>query len=159
MKKRLFLMFIATIFIIGCSESTTNSEDPNLIFIERLNSYVMPNITNTSKEYDYYEIADSEILYSAINIDYANVLTYLNESDLSYNSTIYEIDTNHNIYNEALDINETKDCMIFYQYDPLTNVTAKATYVKDYGLYEVRKDICVVNSDIDNCSSYLYVSY
>lgn len=158
MKKRLFSILLASMFI-GCGGSSTNSEDPYLQYLDNINSYVMANITNTDKSYDYYEIADNEVLYSAINIDYANVLNYLNESDLSYDNKIYEIDKNHTIYNEALDINETKDCMIFYGYDSLTHITTKITYVKDYGLYEVTKNLCVVNSDIENCSSYLYVRY
>jgi len=157
--KNIVLLFALTLFLVGCGGSSTNSEDPYLQYLDNINSYVMPNITNSDKRFDYYEIANDKILYSAIGIDYANVLNYLYESDLSYDSKIYEIDTNHTIYNKALNINEAKDCMIFYGYDSLTHITTKITYVKDYGLYEVTKNLCVVSSDVENCSSYLYIRY
>jgi len=158
MKKRVLLLAL-TLFLVGCGGSSTNSNDPYLQYIENINRYVMPNITNTNKRFDYYEIVNDKILYSAINIDYVNVLGYLNESDLGYENKQYEIDTNHTIYNKALDINETKDCMIFYGYDSLSHIYTKVTYVKDYGLYEVTKNLCVVNSDQKDCKSYLYVRY
>jgi len=157
--KRLLYMLILVIFT-GCGVSVTdNSDDSYLQYLRNLDDYVMPNITSTNKIYDYYEIAQDEILYSAINIDYVNVMGFFNESELGYNSSHYEIDENHNIYNEALGIDEIKDCMIFYEYDALSKIAVKTTYVKQYGLYEVTKNICTVNYDVKGCESYLYVRY
>jgi len=157
MKK--YIIFFLIIIFIGCGSSSNKNQDNDYTkFMQYLKEYVLVNQFQ-EKRFDYYEISNGEILTTILNMDLVNVMEYFSLSNPTYNNSIYEINHNFNLLNKPLDINKTVDAMITYEYDSLTNVTQRAVFIKDYGLYELRKNICIINPDKDNCYSYIYVRY
>ena len=153
MKLKYFVFLLVVIIFIGCDNNdNTSSQWDNYLM-----QYVYPNSLK-EKHYDYYEIVDDNITYTHLNMDLGNVVQYFNMDNPSYSNTLYDINTTYPIINKALDINRTEDCMIVNSYDTLTKVRQKDIYIKDYGIYEVSKNYCV-NTNNDNCTSYLYIRY
>jgi len=153
-----FILSVVIIFFIGCGNDNKFMPNEYDKFIKYLNEYVVVNILK-EKKFDYYEIQNGEIVATIINMDLINVVNYFSLDDPSYNNSIYEIDKNFHLQNNALDIDKTIDAMITYEYNSLTKVTQRTVYIKDFGLYELKKNICVINSDKDNCFTYIYIRY
>lgn len=151
------ILLIAFLFFTGCG-SSFKSDNPLSSYVNSIDEYVSPNISNFQKRYDYYEIANGNIVYEDLDTDYVNALQYIQDSDLGYKNGHYEIDNNYHIYIEPLGIDEYKDAMITYEYDALSKVHTKTVYVRYYGIYFVTKDICIVSNE-NNCTSYLFVRY
>lgn len=162
MKKYIvFLYIVVTILFTSCSgenHSKSNGEFSIQTWNGYMQEYVIPNMLNNDKTFDYYEIENDEILTTTINIDLINVWHYFNLDDPSYTNSIYEIKKDYNLVNEALNINITFEAMIVYNYDTLTNVSEKIIYKKNYGLIEVSKNFCKINTESKNCTSYLYIN-
>lgn len=108
--------------------------------------------------YDYYEIADDEIVHTSINDTY-NALnfqaSYINNSAeyMTFNSLIID---EYNLQNKALDKNETFMAQKNSRFNTFTNKSLTTISKANYGTYEMSANYCVINSDIDNCKTYIY---
>jgi len=154
------LIYLFIVLFVGCSDNNDYNNDQLVKWNSHMQQYVMPNILNANRKYDYYEIANGQIVYTNINMDYINVINYINyNTNPQYNSSIYDINNTYHIVNEALNIDRVEDCMIFYTYDTSTKINQKSVYIKDFGLYEASQNFCTVNSNESNCTSYLYIRY
>ncbi len=157
--KKIIKIIIILFTMIGCSGNNDNTENELTVWNGYVQDYILPNVLNENRIYDYYEIVDNNIIHTTLNMDLLNVSRYFNIDDPSYSNELYEIKEQYNSINAALDTNKTIDAMIFYNYDTLTNITQKVIYEKYFGLYEVSKNICIINPTENNCTSYIYVRY
>ncbi len=159
LSKIIFSMFIL-VMIVGCSDNKdTNELTPLEIWNANMQQYVLPNIINVNRKYDYFEIVNDNIVYTSLDMDLLNVNNYFNTNLPIYKNGLYEVDTQCSIVNKALDINKTVDAMVFYNYDTLTKLTEKSIFIKEFGLYMKSKNICIVNSFENNCSGYIFLRY
>ncbi len=149
MKKYIFILFIIVNFV-----ACTSSENSN---------YTQDKFTNYNniEYFDYYEISNNEIIYTSINDslqNYASIISGFSNTNDALTIHTIEID-DYNLTNVALDINETFNTRKLLQYNATTNNHMSITYKENYGRYELYLDYCLINSDIDNCKTYIYIRH
>jgi hypothetical protein len=143
MKLYLYILFIIFSFI-ACTSSDDSSYD-----------------YNQSEYYDYYEIANNQIVYTSINDgigNYSGIINGFSNTNDALTINTLQID-NYNLINTALDINETFNASKFIQYNATTNRHLSITYKENFGKYELSTDYCLINYDIDNCKTYIYIRH
>ncbi len=159
-----WIKIFTTIFVVilfnGCGneEFQSKQNDDLVTWTEYMEDYLLPNSLNNERTFDYYEISNGKILTTQLNMDILNVYRYVTINEPSYLNSLYEVNNKYHLTNEPLNIDTTFDAMIFYSYDTLTNVAEKVVYRKNYGIYEISKSFCVISSDENNCTSYMYIN-
>jgi len=156
---KFIFLFTIGIFFIACGSENSTKYNQTTSFSENLQNYVVPNMYYINSKFDYYEIKNNQIVATILNMEIVNVSNYFSLTYPNNENTIYNINKNYHIENNQLDINKTVDAMVFYNYDAFTKIRQTNVYIKDFGLYEIRKNMCTINTNENNCSSYLYVRY
>lgn len=151
MKKYIYLLLTALLFV-GCgSEDTQSSAITDII------KSTEPYFSLDSVTYDYYEIANDTILHTSINTDIVNVsrLVVVNE-DYQFITEHKEFIDDYTISNKALDINETANIYKENILNTLSNKSFHKIYKYGYGLYEIKTNYCIINTDVAECNTYVY---
>ncbi|MEA2091156.1 MAG: hypothetical protein U9O83_02180 [Campylobacterota bacterium] len=151
MRTYIFLI-ITAILLVGC-DTQNKTDEETIAMINSTEAY----FSLEPSTYDYYEIANDTILHTSINTDMVNItrLTVINE-DRQYITEHKEFIDDYNILNKALDINETADVYRENILNTFTNKSIQKVYKYGYGIYEVKTNYCIINSDIQGCNTYVY---
>ena len=135
--------------LLGCGSSNETSP------LEPYKEY----ISHDAVTYDYYEIANGSILHTEINTDVVNVTrvyNYLQGNEHLVEHT--EFVDNYNIVNTPLSIDEVADVYKESYLNTITDSSYTRTYKKSYGLYEIKTNYCIINSNVSGCETYIYTN-
>ena len=150
--KKYFMFLIVSlmsIIFIGCSDEQTDTNSPT-----------QWGGDGTAKYYDYYEIANNTIVHTSINDDPYNYSMLINgylNSDTNYITMNNQFIDDYNLTNIALDKNETFNAWKTSYFNTFTNKSMTTTHKEYFGLYELSTNYCVINSDVENCKTYIYI--
>jgi hypothetical protein len=142
-------MFVIAFIFSGCGDSSDESSP-----LDQYSDY----FSTDPKTYDYYEIADGEILHTDINTDYVNVARVYDFYNSRHMTEYKRFVENYHISNEALNIDRYEDVYIENYLDLETDNGYSTIHIYGYGLYEIKTNYCIVNTDVDNCNTYIYTN-
>ena len=149
MKQLIFLILLFTIIFTGCGNETNNKYPTSQWGGDA-----------TQKYYDYYEIADGTIVHTSINDEIYNysalVQGYLGNNGNNI-STHTQIINDYNLTNAVLNKNETFNAFKTDYFNTFTNKSMTTINKEYFGLYELTTNYCVINSDLKNCKTYIYL--
>ena len=145
---RYILLIIIGLIFLGCGE-----EDESSTQFDEVARY----FSNDAIVYDSYEIADETILHTSINTDLVNVAWLFTYDGNEHMAEHKEFIDNYHIINTPLAIDEYAKVYKENYFNLETNKAFQKVYNYDYGLYEIKTNYCLINVDVIDCETYIYV--